>query len=120
MNAKDNKFNENFTDIQAILDNNYYIHHLCDLNSMLQSEEQVTNKFLETIQRSKRALLAKKVCDGVYHNEYAVLEPMEFQRLTLFSYYMDIYEIPSIKELDSYEEIPHLKTFCGQSFMNKF
>lgn len=44
---------------------------------------------------------------------------MEYGKETLFSYYIDIYGIPNIHEWDSYEELPYLKTCCGQTIMKK-
>jgi len=54
---------------------------------MLQTdEESILNSFAK-INMYKQSLLAKKLCDRVFHNEYKVLPQMEYTNETAFSYY---------------------------------
>jgi hypothetical protein len=58
-----------------------------NIKHMLQTdEESILNSFAK-INMYKQSLLAKKLCDRVFHNEYKVLPQMEYTNETAFSYY---------------------------------
>jgi hypothetical protein len=81
---------------------------------------------MTNLNNTKLALLAKKMCDKVYYNEYEGLPSIEFTRQpmiygkdTLFTYYIDIYENRNIQELHTYDELTYLKTCCGQTITKR-
>lgn len=69
----------------------------------------------------KQSLLAKKLCDRVFHNEYKVLPQMEYTNETAFSYYtiqIDLYGVSNVYDLiEEFHELPHVLTCCGQTLI---